>query len=211
MLEMTESIVMRYANGKYIRESDYKPPKMLRGNADHTWTTTTDLACGRLRVVIYSLHRDVSWSMSYQETKTRPLTEDIKKIVKSIENSVEVLRKEITEADSRAELRRQEQEAQHAQWLIEDDQRQISRSIKESREEMEQVIKSWAAVVSVAQFFKSVEERASALPEGKKAQLLERLQLARGFIGTQDPLEFIRSWKTPNERYVPLALRKSSV
>jgi hypothetical protein len=131
--------------------------------------------------------------------------------VKSIENSVGVLRKEITEADSRAELRRQEQEAQHAQWLLEDDQRQIARSIKESREEMEQVIKSWAAVVSVEQFFKSVEERASALPEGQKAQLLERLQLARGFIGTQDPLEFIRSWKTTNERYVPLALRKSPV
>ena len=101
VLEMTESIAMRYANGKYIRESDYKPPKMLRGNTDHTWTTTKDFPCGRLRLVIYSLHRDVSWSMSYQGTETRTLTQDITKIVKSIENSVEVLRKEIAEADSR--------------------------------------------------------------------------------------------------------------
>jgi hypothetical protein len=52
--------------------------------------------------------------------------------VKSIENFVEVLPKEITEADSRAELRRQEQETQHAQWLLEGDQRQIARSINES-------------------------------------------------------------------------------
>ena len=122
--------------------------------------------------------------------------------MESIEGSIEMLRKEITETGSRAELRRQEQEAQHAQLIIEDDQRQITRPIKESRDDLEQVIKSWAAVVSV-------EERASALPEGRKAQLLERLQLTRRFIGTRDPLEFIRSWKTPNERYVPLALRKS--
>jgi hypothetical protein len=211
VVEMTESIVMRYANGRYIRESDYKQPKVHGGYVDHTWTTTNDLPCGRLRLVVYSLHRGVSWSMSFEETETRTLTQDITRIVKSIENSVEVLRKEITEADSRAELRRREQEAQHAQWLLEDDQRQIARSIKESREEMEQVIKSWAAVVSIEQFFKSAEERATSLPEERKVQLLKRLQLARGFVGTQDPLEFVSSWRTPNERYVPLALRKSPV
>jgi hypothetical protein len=67
------------------------------------------------------------------------------------------------------------------------------------------VIKSWAAAVSIEQFFRSVEERASALPEEQQAQLLKRLQLARGFIGTQDPLDFFRSWKTPDERYVPVS------
>jgi hypothetical protein len=211
VIEMTESIVMRYVSGRYIRESDYKQPKVHRGYVDHTWTTTKDLACGRLRVVVYSLHPGVSWSMSFQETKTRTLIQDIAKIAKSIENSVEVLRKEITEADNRAELRRQEYEAQHTRWLLEEDQRQIARSVKESREEMEQVIKSWAAVVSIEQFFKSVEKRATSLPEEQKAQLLKRLQLARGFVGTQDPLDFIRSWRTPNERYMPLALRKSPV
>jgi len=208
VVEMTESIVMRYVNGRYIRASDYKQPEVHRGYVNHTWTTTQDTACGRLRLVVYSLHPGVSWSMSFQETKTRTLTQDITKVVKSIENSVEVLRKEITEAEGRAELRRQEQEAQHAQWLLEDDQRQISRSIKESREELEQVIRSWAAVVSIEQFFKSAKERATSLPEEQKAQLLERLQLARGLVGTQDPLEFVRSWRAPNERYVPLALRK---
>ena len=60
---MTESIVMRYLNGKYIREADYKPPKASRGYANHTWTTTKDLPCGRLRLVVYSLRHDVSWSM----------------------------------------------------------------------------------------------------------------------------------------------------
>ena len=52
VIEMTESVLMRYVNGKYIRESDYKPPKTSRGYADHTWTTTEDLPCGRLRITL---------------------------------------------------------------------------------------------------------------------------------------------------------------
>jgi hypothetical protein len=209
VIEMTQSIVMRYTNGKYVRESEYKQPKGLRGYADHTWTTTKDIPCGRLRLVVYSVHPGVSWSMSFEETGARTLTQDITKIVKSIENSIEVLRNVTAEADNRAELRRQEQEAQHAQWLIQEDQRQIAQSIEKSREELEQVIKSWTAVVSIEQFFKSAEERASVLAEGQRTQLLKRIQLARGFIGTQDPLDFFRSWKTPDERYVPLVIRKS--
>lgn len=176
VIEMTESIVMRYLNGKYIREADYKPPKASRRYADQTWTTTKDLPCGRLRLVVYSLRHDVSWSMSFQETRKRALTEDIKKIVKAIESSTELLRKEIAEAERQAELWRQEQEAQHARWLIEEDQRQIARSVKESREELEQVIKSWVTAVGIEQFFKGVQERAGDLSEEQRKAIFDRLQ-----------------------------------
>jgi hypothetical protein len=37
----------------------------------------------------------------------------------------------------------------------------------------------------------------------------DRLRLAREFVGVQDPFEFLLSWKTPGERYVPLAARKA--
>ena len=40
--------------------------------------------------------------------------------------------------------------------------------------------------------------------------MLKRLALAREFVGTQDPLDFFRSWKTPFERYVPLAMRTAA-
>lgn len=207
VIEMTEAVVMRYLNGKYIREADYQPPKASRRYAEHTWTTTEDLPCGRLRLVVYSLRHDVSWSMSFQETKAQTLTENIKKIVKAIESSTEPLRQKIAEAERQAELRRQEQEAQHARWLMEEDQRQIARSIKESREDLDQVIKSWATAVGIEQFFKGVQERASDLSEEQRRAVLDRLQLARKFLGTQDPLEFFRTWKTPSERYLPLAMR----
>jgi hypothetical protein len=146
---MTEAVLMRYANGKYIRESEYRPPKTSRGYADHTWTTTNDISCGRLRLVVYSPQRDVSWSLSFQETMERTLTQDIAKIVKSIEDSVEVMRKEIIEAEQRAEVQRGEWEEQHSRWERERDQQQTENSIKESPEQLAQVIQSWATVMSV--------------------------------------------------------------
>jgi hypothetical protein len=36
------------------------------------------------------------------------------------------------------------------------------------------------------------------------------LALAREFVGTQDPLNFFRSWKTPAERYIPLSMQKAA-
>jgi hypothetical protein len=46
IVEMTESVAMRYVNGMY-RESDCVPPKASRRHVDHTWTTTRDLPSGR--------------------------------------------------------------------------------------------------------------------------------------------------------------------
>lgn len=121
------------------------------------------------------------------------------------------MRKEIIEAEQRAEARRRESEEQQARWERERDEQQTADSIKKSREQLELVIQSWSTVVSIEQFFKGVEERAIALPEVQRGRILDRLQLAREFIGTQDPLEFFSSWKTPNEHYIPLAKRKPSV
>jgi len=203
VIEMTEAVLMRYVNGSYIRESEYRPPKTSRQYADHTWTATENIPCGRLRLVVYSPHREVSWSMSFQETVKRPLNRDIATIVKSIEGSTEVVHREIREAEHRAELRRQESEAQQQRWRLEEDQSRVAQSISDSREQLNQIIQAWATAVSIEQFFKGVEERASNLDETRREALEERLRLAREFIGVHDPLEFLLSWKSPNERYVP--------
>jgi len=210
VIEMTEAVLMRYVDGKYIRESENSPPKPIRGYVDYTWTRTEEIPCGRLRLAVYSPLRDVSWSLMFQETMKRSLTPDIAKIVESIENSSEVVRKEIIEAEQRAEVKRREWEERSARWAREEDKRRIAESIKESQKQLTEVIQSWATVISVEQFFKAVEERANSLPEAQRGQLCERLQLAREFNGTKDPLEFFRSWKTPNERYLPSAKRKPS-
>lgn len=209
VIEMSERVELRYVNGRYVRESDYKPPKASARYVEHSWTTTKDIPCGRLRLVVYAPYPGVSWSMLFQESKDRALTTEIAKIVKSIENSVEVVVEKVKEAEREAEIRRKEWAEQQERWRQEEDQRRVAESIKESREQLSRVIENWGRVVSLEQFFVGIEKRVLNLPEDQRPELLKRLALAREFVGTQDPLDFFRSWKTPVERYIPLSMRKS--
>jgi hypothetical protein len=209
IIEMSESVLLRYVNGKYIRESDYKPGKAATRYSDHSWTTTRDLPCGRLRLLIYAPYGGVSWSLLFQESESRALKKQIPGIVKSIERSTEVLVEKVKEAEREAEIRRQEWEAQRERWRQEEDRRCVAESIKESRDQLDHVIQEWARVMSLEQFFKGVESHARDLPEDRQREVLKRLELARDFAGTQDPMDFFRSWKTPAERYVPLARQTS--
>lgn len=93
--------------------------------------------------------------------------------------------------------------------MQEEDRRRVAESIKESREQLGQVIQEWARVISLEQFFEGVQSRAQGLPEEQRQEVLRRLELARDFVGTQDPLDFFRSWKAPVERYVPLSMQTS--
>lgn len=206
VIEMTESVVMRYVNGKYIRESDYVPPKSKR-YYDHTWTSTRDLPSGRLRLVVYAPYRSVSWSMSFQETKARTLTQEIPQIVKSIEAEVAPIIEKMQEAEQQADIRRLERLAEEERRRQEEDRRHIALSVKESRDQLEHVIEAWSKAISLEQFFRGIEDRAQPLPEAERQDVLDRLRLAREFVGTQNPLDFFRAWKTPIERYVPLSQR----
>jgi hypothetical protein len=71
------------------------------------------------------------------------------------------------------------------------------------------VIQAWAKAVSLEQFFAGVQARAERLPEVQRQEILNRLQLAREFVGTQNPLDFFRAWKTPQERYIPLSMQNA--
>jgi hypothetical protein len=210
VIEMSESIVLRYVNGKYIRESDYKPAKAPSRHSDYSWTTTKDIPCGRLRLVVYAPYGGVDWSLAFQETEARTLTKDIPEIVKSIESSTEVVVEKVEEAQREAEIRRREWEAEQEKRRQEEDRRRIAQSMKESRDELDEVMQEWARVTSVEQFFKRVENHARDLPEDQRQEVRKRLALAREFVGTQDPMDFFRSWKTPVERYLPLAQTSGS-
>ena len=209
IIEMSESMVVRYVNGKWIRESDYKATKAAARHTDHGWTITKDMPCGRLRLVVYAPYPGVSWSILFQETEARALTKDIPEIVKSIESSTEVLIERVREAKRDAEIRRQEWEAQQERWRQEEDRRRIAESIQESSDQLALVIQEWARVMSLERFFKEVENHARDLPEDQQQEVLKRLAMARDFVGTPDPMDFFRSWKTPVERYVPLAMQTS--
>lgn len=108
------------------------------------------------------------------------------------------------EADRLAEIERQKWLAQQEQWRRNDDRRQVEKSVHDSREALGDVITRWSRVVEVERFFQGVEDRAGALADEERVVVLERLALAREFLGSNDPLDFFRAWRTPRERYRPL-------
>lgn len=57
IIEVSEEITVRYVKGKFIPEKDYVPPKLRRGEYDHTWTTEKYFPTGRLCLQAYSPYR----------------------------------------------------------------------------------------------------------------------------------------------------------
>ncbi|MDK1389593.1 hypothetical protein QN224_29880 [Sinorhizobium sp. 8-89] len=198
IVEMSEQTLMRYiGNGKYIRDADYVALKASGRFVDHTWTTTREAPSGRLRLVAYSPYSRVTWTSEWQETRSAPLGKSLRAIVKAIETAAVELVAKLEEADRKAEV-------EHREWLAAEERRRIEQSVKDSREHLGQVIQQWAHVMSVEQFLRGVEDRAAALAADERQQVLDRLALARRFLGSNNPLDFFLSWKTPAERYQPL-------
>lgn len=203
VIEMSEEVLLRYVRGKYIREADYIPPKLTRYAVDHTWTTTRELPSGRLRIIAYSPYHRVDWSTHWQESKNASLRSSVKSIVKAVEAAAPELVAKLDEAERKAEIAHRKWLAEQEKWRREEDRRRVEQSVRESQEDLAQIIQQWSNVMNVEHFLAGVETRAAELPEAQKGAILERLKLARAFLGTQDPLDFFRSWRTPEERYRP--------
>lgn len=203
IVEMSEEVLLRYVRGKYIREADYIPPRPSRHFVEHTWATTRELPSGRLRLVAYSPYHRVSWSTEWQETKKTSLRSSIRTIVKSVEGAAVDLVAKLDEAERQAEIARQEWLAREERRRRDEDRQRVEQSIRDSREKLDQVIQQWSNVMTVERFLAGVEQRAAQLPETDREPVLERLKLAREFLGSQDPLDFFLSWQTPSERYQP--------
>ena len=110
---------------------------------------------------------------------------------------------QIAESDRKAEIQRQEERVAEERRKREADRQAIQKSVLDSHAELKQIIEQWDELIGVEQFLSGVEQRSHALaPEGRRA-IQERLALARAFLGSQDPLDFFRKWRIPEERYVP--------
>jgi hypothetical protein len=204
IVETSENVLLRYVgDGKYVRESDYRPMRVSR-YSDYTWTMTKDLPSGRLRLVAYSPYQQVDWSTDWQETKQSTLKAALSTSVKTIDDSAAALVAKLQEAERLAEIERRRWLAQEQKRQREEDRRRVEQSIRESHDYLREIIEKWSEVMEVERFLTGVEERAAQLPETERTPLMVRLSLAREFLGTQDALDFFLLWKTPGELYRPL-------
>lgn len=203
IVEMIEQVEMRYVRGKYVRASSYTPPKDYKGFVDPAWTPSWEMPSGRYRMIAYSPYHRVRYSIDWQDKPDASL--NIKEIVKALPAFADELSIKLAEARREEEIRRQKWLEEQDRLHREEDKRRIAQSIRDSRDGLSKVMQDWAYTLSVEEFFKGVERRAksSDVPEARRQKILKRLRLARDFLGTQDPVDFLMSWRTPLERYQP--------
>jgi len=201
IVEMSEEVEVRYVNGKYIREQEYVKSKSGRYSSSYTWTTTREYPTGRLLLQAYSPYYRADWVKSWKEAKDGDLKRQIKTIVKNLERSIPKIARLIKEGERQAEIERKEWEALQEKWRKEEEERRAAEALKQSREELFQIIDTWAEANRIEQFFKDTEQRANDLGEDNKLKILERLQRARGLIGSTEALEHFITWRAPDEIY----------
>lgn len=125
------------------------------------------------------------------------------RIAKEIRGAVPEVINLVGEARREAEIRHQEWLAEKERWERKEDRRRIEESTKQSQEALSQVIERWPDRMAVERFLDELSRSIDQLPEEERAVMVERLRLAKQFLGTVDPLEFFRGWKTPREIYAP--------
>eukprot|EP01037_Dinobryon_pediforme_P015589 gene15589-15736_t len=201
VIEMSERVTMRYSNGKYVRESEFKPnPRQQYG---YMSTTESEIPSGRMRIIAFSPYYGASWKAKWDETTTASLRGQLADIVATIEAAAPVMVAQIAESDRKAEIRRQEERVAEERRRRENDRIAIARSIEESHADLRKIIDKWSEIVTVERFLAGLEQTAQQQAADDFAQIQQRLAEARSLLGTTDPLDFFRNWKTPVERYTP--------
>ena len=200
VIEMSEAAEARYVNGEYVRLTDFVPKRRSRYAQDYGWTSTHDFPTGRLCLQAYSPYPRANWTQQWRETPSRDLSGRISAIVRELEKATVEIARLVEEGERQAEIERQRWEAQREQWRREEEARRAAKALKDSKEELLQVIDAWAEAKRLEEFFADAERRAQDLPDEQRERTIERLRRARALIGSTDALERFNGWRAPEER-----------
>lgn len=197
IIEMSEEVSVRYVNGKYIRDSDYIPPKRGRYTVDHTWTTKKDVGSGRFCLQAYSPYSRTKWVQQWRETKGSDLIGRIPAIVRELERASPEIARLFEEGRRQAELEMRKWDEQQALWRKEEAERRSTQSLKESKEALVRIINDWSESSRIDQFFAEMEARAALLGQDDRQVILERLKQARQLLKGSDSIGRLKGWKAP--------------
>ncbi len=197
--EMSENVEVEYQDGKYTRISQL-PAKKPRRYESYSWRSMHDLPSGRLCVQVFSPYSRVSWLRQWRESKSGDFPRKLAGLVKELEAEAANIVMRFEEGERQAEIERQRWEEEKRARAREEAERRRVKAIKESREELSEIIKAWANARRIEDFFADVERRVASLEEVQKSAVLDRLSLARKMAETTDALNWLASWKTPEER-----------
>ncbi|MBX4969027.1 hypothetical protein [Rhizobium binae] len=153
------------------------------------------------RIVAYSPKKGVDWTLSWQDTESEPLSGVIPEIIETLQASRDKLQALMTAEDEAEAKRKKERQEEWERYERREDERKIAQAIKESQQQLAEIIESWGKAMVVERFFTDVEDRLAEATNEKRPFLEERVKLARQMIGSIDPLEFIKNWRAPGDRY----------
>ena len=136
----------------------------------------------------------------WRETKKRDLLTRIPTIVRELAKATVDIVRLVEEGERQAELERQRWAAQMEQCEREEAERRAAKALKESKEELFEIIETWAASKRLEEFFADAEHKLKNLAEGERTRSMERLRRARKLIGSTDALERFQSWNAPEDR-----------
>ena len=106
----------------------------------------------------------------------------------------------IAEGDRQAELERIRWQEQNRKWEREQAEEAARKARKESRDELLEIIKTWAHAKRIEEFFQDADSRIHALDPASRELLTGRLARARRLVGSLDALERFGRWRAPDER-----------
>jgi hypothetical protein len=199
LFELTEEVEVRYLDGKYARVSDLPPRPPRREYPISSWTTTRDMATGRLALRASSPYWRAPWEGQWRESKPGSLPGKVSEIVRTLEEEAPGLAERVAEGERQAERERQGAEERHRRWQAQERERRHLENIKRSREQLLAAIESFRHAQGFESFFADVERRAEELNGPERLQILEKVHRARDLLGGVNALERFTRWVPPGE------------
>lgn len=201
LFEMTEIVEMLYVgNSQYVPIRNLTPEQRRRYSAPRYWTTTKDLASGRLCLQAYCTSWRVNWVKRWSEEKSGQFSSMVPDIVRELESAGPELSAKLEAARILAEEedRRWKDEQQRRREAEERARQEKFR--QDSRRDLLAAIAGWDEARRIDAYFTAAALAAEHLGADDRHSLFRRIVLARELIGENDPVEILRHWKAPSER-----------
>lgn len=171
-------------------------------DVSHSWGTTFNFRPnGAFVLQTYSPYVGTDWSQRWVIEQNQSISKQGKLIVEALYQTTSTIREQLECARQEEAKRKREWEEQETQYKLQEEKDNREKSLKQSNELLQQVIGKWAYAKSIETFFQEVEEEISRENPIKRAELNNRLDLARKVLSEVNALEDFAEWKSPDEIY----------
>ncbi|EFB0102969.1 hypothetical protein RNG70_003411 [Salmonella enterica] len=200
LAEMTEYVPAKEVNGRYIRDETMIRWMREKYDKPFRYVIKHALPTGRFFLQLYSPYSSTNWLVEFRQTKQCGLISQIPKIISAMHEAVPLIKKQLEEARVKTEARRIQWELNEKRYREKERIRREKEAYTASLAELNGIMIQWAEDKRIEQFLRDVEKDVASIDEQQKAQIMERLQLARQFLLEDTAVERLLKWQTPLER-----------